>query len=204
VERVMTEPTFTALNENDPQRKQAGDLREQYQSRFHQALSEGFTKLRYPYAKGLCETELQGTMQTVSQGGVTRYVCRGEPAIKHTLVEMDKFVEDGNPESLLPKLERIWPETQKQIEWNEVKRLAATTAGYAWHHPKALDYLRDAMVKKEEWRFNGGWVERGPFPKPATFVEVTTLSVDQHTGVPAIRVRPIPAKSARQFFALEA
>jgi hypothetical protein len=193
IERVMGEPTFTALNENDPQKKQTGELREQYQSRFHQALSEGFTKLRYPYARGLFETELQGTLQTVNHNGVTRYVCRGEPAVKQTLVQMGKFVDDENPEALLPKLERIWPETQKQIEGTELKRLAATTPGYAWHHPRALDYLRDAMVKKDEWRLNGGWVERGPFPKPATFVEVTTLSVDPNTGAPTIRLRPVPA-----------
>src|SRR5206468_11248356 len=97
------------------------------------------------------------------------------------------------PEALLPKLERIWPENQKQIEWSELKRLAAATPGYAWHHPRALDYLRDAMVKKEEWRFNGGWVERGPFPRPPAYVEITTLSVDRETGAPTIRVRPVPA-----------
>src|SRR5205823_3707788 len=64
---------------------------------------------------------------------------------------------------------------------------------YAWHHPKALDFLCEQMLKRGEWRLNGGWVERGPFPKPATTVEIATLSVDKSTGTPRIRVRPIPS-----------
>lgn len=195
IERVTSEPAFASLNPNDPQRKQADDLNAQYQSRFFQALRSGFTKLTYPWAKGngLYETELSDVVVPETKSGITHFVCKGEEAVKQALIGMGKYVNEQTPEALLPKLERIWPETQKTIEWNELRRLAATSPGFAWHHPRALEYVRDAMVKKDDWRLNGGWVERGPFAKPPTRVEVDRLSVDKETGRATIRVRPIPS-----------
>ena len=49
------------------------------------------------------------------------------------------------------------------------------------------------MVKRDEWRLNGGWVERGPFAKPPARVEVDRVSVDKETGRAVIRVRPVPS-----------
>jgi hypothetical protein len=107
---------------------------------------------------------------------------------------MGKFLEDTSGDKLLNKLDRIWPDTQKSIEWNELKRLAATTTGYAWHHPKSLDHLRDEMIKKDEWRQSGnGWIERGPFDKPNATVSVEKMSGDKDTGRVHIRVRPVPS-----------
>jgi hypothetical protein len=197
IERVVSEPAFSSLNPNDPQRKQADDLSSQYQSRFYQALSSGFTKLIYPLAlgNGLYETEVAGVfMQETDKNGGMRYVCKGEAAVKKALIDMGKYIEEQTPDALLPRLERIWPESQKTIEWNELKRLAATTAGYAWHHLRALEYLREEMVKQDKWRVNDNkWVERGPFAKPPARVDVDKLSVDKDTGRATIRVRPIPS-----------
>jgi hypothetical protein len=196
IERVTSEPAFASLNPNDPQRKQADDLNAQYQSRFFQALRSGFIKLTYPWGKGsgLFETELSDVFVQETKGGQTHFVCKGEAAVKQALIDMGKYVNEQTPEALLPKLERIWPDTQKTIEWNELRRQAATTPGFAWHHPKALEYVRDTMVKKDEWRpTGGGWFERGPFAKPPARVEVDRLSVDNDTYRATIRVRPIPS-----------
>ena len=196
IERVMSEPAFSGLSPNDPQRKQADDLSTQYQSRFYQALSTSFTKLFYPWSKasGLFETEVSGVVVQESSGpGATRYVCKGEAAIKQALIDMGKYVDEQKPEALLPRLERIWPEGSKTIEWSELRRLAATTPGYAWHHPRALDYLRDEMVKRDQWRLNDKWVERGPFARLPARVEVERVSVNNETGRAVIRVRPLPS-----------
>ena len=131
IDRVTGEPGFATLNPNDPQRKQADDLKAQYQSRFFQALSSGFTKLTYPWAKGtgLFETELSGVFVQETKDDKTRYICKGEAAVKQALVSMGKYVEEQTPEVLLPKLERIWPDSQKTIEWNELKRLSSNYSG---------------------------------------------------------------------------
>ena len=49
------------------------------------------------------------------------------------------------------------------------------------------------MQKRDDWRFNGGWVERGPFAKPPAKVDVDRLSVDKDSGKATIRVRPVPS-----------
>lgn len=193
VERVTSEPSFTALQPGDPQRKQADDLKTTYQTRFFQALSSGFCKLSYPWAKGLFDVEIEGSIE-VTNGALVNY--RGEAAIKRKLVEMAKFLDDSSPDKLLPKLEKIWPESQKSVEWNELKRLAATNIGYVWHHPQSLEFLKTEMFKRDAWRQSGsGWVERGPFAKEPARVEVDRLSLDKETGKATIRVRPIPSNA---------
>ncbi len=193
IERVINEPTFTALQPGDPQRKQADDLKTTYQIRFFQALNSGFTQLSYPWAKGLFEVQIEGSIE-VTNGVLINY--RGEAAIKRKLVEMAKFLDDSSPDKLLPKLEKIWPESQKSVEWNELKRLAATNIGYVWHHPQSLEFLKTEMFKRDAWRPSGsGWVERGPFAKEPARVEVDRLSLDKETGKATIRVRPIPSNA---------
>jgi hypothetical protein len=190
IERVMGEPAFSGLNPSDPQKKQADDLKSTYQTRFFQALSVGFCKLSYPWSKGLFEVEIEGSVEVKDSAPVG---YRGEAAIKRKLVEMAKFLEDSSPDKLLPKLDRIWPETQKSAEWNELKRLAATNIGYVWHHPQSLEFLKTEMIKRDAWRTSGtGWVERGPFAKDPTRVEIDRLSFDKDSGKAVIRVRPVP------------
>lgn len=191
IERVMGEPAFAGLSPADPQKKQADDLKSAYQTRFFQALNAGFCKLTYPYAKGLFEVEIEGSVD-LREG--TQVLYRGEAAIKKKLVDMHKFFEDSQPEKLTPKLEKIWPESQKSVEWNELKRLSATSTGYVWHHPNALEYLKNEMIKRDNWRQSGtGWIERGPFAKDPTRVEIDRIGFDRDSGKATIRVRPIPS-----------
>ena len=200
IERVANEPAFAGLNASDPQKKQADDLRSTYKSRFFQALSSGFCKLSYPYAKGLFDIEIADSVEVRSDNGVA---YRGESSIKTKLMEMAKFLDYSSLDQLLPKLEKIWPENQKSIEWNELKRAAATNPGYVWHHPKSLEHLKDEMFNKEAWRPSGpGWIEKGPFAKAPARVEIDRLSVDKDTGRAVLRVRPVP-KNAKVFHRID-
>jgi hypothetical protein len=42
--------------------------------------------------------------------------------------------------------------------------------------------LKEALVHQDVWRESGGYVDRGPFPQPATTVRVQVLSRDDDTG----------------------
>jgi hypothetical protein len=80
-----------------------------------------------------------------------------------------------------------------EVAWAVVKRRAATDPAWVWHHPRALDALRDELVKRDMWRLNGTFVERGPFPQPAPTVSVQVLNRNEDTGETTLRVRPLHA-----------
>ncbi|CAA9397251.1 MAG: hypothetical protein AVDCRST_MAG93-10038 [uncultured Chloroflexia bacterium] len=89
---------------------------------------------------------------------------------------------------------KLWPQEQKEIPWADIKRRAATDPSWVWHHPRALDDLKEEAIRRETWREIGdGYVERGPFPKPRTNVMFQELTRDPNTGVVTLRVKPLHA-----------
>jgi hypothetical protein len=105
----------------------------------------------------------------------------GEKAIRDTLVAEQKFADKTGPDELQKKAEaRLF--TAKSLPWAEVKRQAATITTWQLHHPNALEGLRDACVQRGEWREQGTFIEKGPFPPPETSVRVKVLSRDDDSG----------------------
>ena len=101
-----------------------------------------------------------------------------------------KYTEEVTGETFVKKVEaRLF--TQKVMHWSEIKRRAATNPAWQWHRPDALDKLKADCLHQEVWRENGGYVEKGPFPKPATQVKLQELSRDDDTGRVKLRATPI-------------
>jgi hypothetical protein len=120
---------------------------------------------------------------------------RGEDQVVNALREAYKFREDVGADGPFRKLieEKLWPADSKEVAWSEIKRRAATDPSWVWHHPRALDSLRDELVKRDVWRQNGTFVERGPFPAPSPTVSVQVLTRNDDTGETTLRVRPLHA-----------
>ena len=88
----------------------------------------------------------------------------GEKQVKDLLLQRQKFTEDVTGDTFRKKCEdRLF--TQKEMRWIDVKERAATNPVWQWHIPRALDDLKDEMLKKDMWRENGGYIEKPPFPK---------------------------------------
>lgn len=103
-----------------------------------------------------------------------------------------KYTDDASGETFVKKFEaRLF--TQKVMPWAEIKRRAATNPAWQWHRPDALDRLKADCLHREVWRENGGYVEKGPFPQPATAVKLQELSRDEDTGLARLRVTPVNA-----------
>ena len=99
----------------------------------------------------------------------------GEKQIRDTLKAKQKFTEDIASETFRKKCEqRLF--TQKVMPWSEVKKRAAMTSVWQWHRLDALDILKNELVHKDQWRENGNYVEKPPFPKPQTDVRIQELA----------------------------
>lgn len=182
IRHIIDELKSEGTPDNDPQLVQARDLLDRIQNQFGSALRETFSTLYYPSAQRLMSADFP------MEFTANRY--DGKDQIIRTLKGKMKYTEEVTGETFVRKVEaRLF--TQKVMQWSEIKRRAATNPAWQWHRPDALDKLKADCVHQDIWRENGGYVEKGPFPKPATQVKLQELARDDDTGRVKLRATPI-------------
>jgi hypothetical protein len=168
--------------DNDPQLVQANDLLERIQTQFLSALRETFTTLHYPTKDRLMAADF--AMEFTGN----RY--NGEEQVIETLKSKMKYTEEVTGDTFRKKVEqRLF--TQQAMPWSEIRRRAAMNPVWQWHRADALDKLKNDCVHQDVWREEGSYVDKGPFPKPATDIKYQELSRDENTGVVKLRLTPI-------------
>ena len=183
IDQIVQELHEDRVSESDPQMIQAHELADRIRQTFHSAVRETFTTLWYPMAPGLMNAdffmEFQGNHYD------------GEEQIIDLLEKKRKFTTDISGDNFRKKVERRLF-TQQVMPWSEIKRRAAMMPGWQWHKPEALDALKEECIRKDIWREEpGGYVNKGPFPQPATSVSIREVSRDDDTGEVKLRVTPI-------------
>ena len=172
----------------DPQYQDAVGIETKTRGNFYQACRETFQTIHYPTKNGLSHLDLE-----------LKYVANsyeGEQQIVAALAEAYKYTEETGADTTLPRRveEKLWPAEQKEVAWSDIKRRVATDPSWIWCHPRALDDLKQEMVKRDLWRDLGnGYLLRGPFPKPATSVTVQELPGVSETDEVTLRVKPLHA-----------
>ncbi len=187
IRQIIREFREQGVRETEPQFVDALDIQDREKSQFYLACRETFQRLYYPARPGLIQFELD-----------PKYVANkyeGEQQIIAALAETYKYREDtsaDSPDFRRALEERLWPEGQKEVPWADMKRRAATNPSWVWYHPRALDDLREELLQRDIWRdIGGGYVQRGPFPKPRTGVMPQELNRDPSSGKVTLRVRPL-------------
>lgn len=182
IHHIIAEMIAEGTPDNDPQLVQARELGDRIQNQFLSAIRETFTTLYYPTKERLMSADFLMEFQA------NRY--QGEDQIIKTLKDKMKYTEEVSGEVFCKKVEaRLL--TQKAMPWSEIKRRAAMNPLWQWHRLDALDKLKEDCVHKDIWREEGNYVEKGPFPKPATDIKIQELSRTDETGVVKLRVTPV-------------
>jgi len=185
IRTIIGEMDQEGVRETDPQYVDATEMLAKLEGRFYQACRETFTILYYPAKNSLAQVDLD-----------PKYVAneyKGEDQVLNALKECYKYTEDIAPDGTFrSRVEnKLWPAGNKEVAWSTIKQRAATDPSWVWHHPDALDNLKDELVKRDVWREMMGYVDRGPFEKPKTSVQVQVLSRDENTGQVTLRIRPL-------------
>ena len=168
--------------ENNPQMVQARDLAEKAVAQFQMAVRDTFTTLYYPTKNGLVSAEFR------MEFSGNKY--EGEKQVEQTLRERQKFTDDVSGDTFRKKIEaRLF--TQQTMPWAEVKKRAASNPEWQWHKADALDALRSDMLSRDNWREEGIFTNKGPFPKAATEVTIQQLNRNADTGEVELRVTPV-------------
>ena len=167
---------------DSPQFVAASELRDKITLRLLSSAKETFTVLWYPMSADLRKTDISMNF--------TDNKYRAEAQIRQTLLEKQKFTEDVDGDTFRKKCEqRLF--TQKVMKWSDIKTRAAVVPEWQWCHSGALDALKDKMVNQDQWRIEGGYVDKGPFPQPKTDVSIQLLDRDDDTGKVTLRITPI-------------
>ena len=182
IKSILGEMDSSGVRSDDTQRIIAQDLKDNIIHRLLSAARETFTRLHYPQNEELRVTDL-----TMNFEGNK---CRGEELIRNTLTEKQKFTIEVDGETFRKKCEMRLV-TQQPMQWSEVKKRAAILTKWQWHHPSALDNLKAEMLRKEQWRMDGGYVDKGPFPAPSTSVKVMEWNRDEDSGEVTLKVVPV-------------
>jgi hypothetical protein len=179
---ILEEMESERVPEGDPQRAAATEICDKITLRLLSATRETFTTLTYPHGEQLMHADFQ--MQ------FTDNHYNGEKQIRETLKARQKFTEDVESETFRKKCEqRLF--TQKAMPWSEVKKRAATNPQWQWHRMDALDALKNDLVRKDQWREQGNYVEKPPFPKPHTEVRIQEVQRDHLTGTAILKLTPV-------------
>jgi len=182
IQSILEEMESEGVRPDDPQRTIALELKDKIMLRLLSAARETFTTLTYPHGDELHTADFTMVFNN------NEY--RGEEQIRDALKSKQKFTEDVSSDTFRKKCEqRLF--TRQVMLWSEVKSRAAINTAWQWHHPGALDSLKDAMVSKDQWRVNGNYVDKGPFPEPTTDVRIQELHRDDDTGEVTLKITPV-------------
>ena len=196
IHQIIGEMHQEGVSDGDPQMQQARDqLLPRFLAQFHSAVRETFTTLHYPTRDRLAKVDF------LMEFKENRY--NGEEQVVAALADRQKYTTDVASETFRKKVEaRLF--TQASMLWTEIRRRAATAPGWQWHRPDALDRMKADCVHKDTWREEGSYVNKGPFPKPATTVRIRELHRDDDTGVVKLRLSPVHGDTLYVEFGAEA
>ncbi|MBI5442127.1 MAG: DUF499 domain-containing protein, partial [Deltaproteobacteria bacterium] len=182
ISHILGEMDKEKIPDSDPQRATATDLFDKVKLRLLSATRETFTRLTYPHGEQLMNADFLMNF--------TNNEYRGEQQVRETLKGKQKFTEDVTGDTFRKKCEaRLF--TQKAMPWTEVRRRAAINTSWQWHRPDALDLLKEDLCHKDQWREEGGYVEKGPFPLPTTDVRIQELDRNSDTGEVTLKLTPV-------------
>jgi hypothetical protein len=182
IQSIIEEMDAEGVRSDDPQRTIAMELKDKITFRLLSSAKETFTTLTYPQGDRLFTADFMMNYQN------NKY-C-GEEQIREVLKNKQKFTEDVSNDTFRKKCEqRLF--TRQVMPWSEIKNRAAINTAWQWHHPAALDSLKDEMVRKDQWRVDGHYVDKGPFPEPTTDVQFRELHRNDDTGEVALKITPV-------------
>lgn len=121
----------------------------------------------------------------------------GEEQIIKCLKENHKYSDFSREDGFLSTLTRKCEQrlfTQKEMQWSQILDRAATMPSWEWYHPDQMETLRQDALKKDVWREEGGYLQKGPFQLEPTEVQVEDVSYDDETKMFTLRVHGVGGK----------
>jgi len=188
----------TELAPSNPLQIELTEKREAAEQDFNATVTATFNRVYYPMKSGLVPAKLSMTFSGNR--------LDGEEQIEKALVQpgVAKLVLDLEKEEamLIQKAEEmLWPPNQKRVPWRDIRSRSISNERWSWLPKDGLDRLRQAAEQKGIWRSSGdGYIEKGPFEKPKTSVNIQERWRDEATETATLDVSALHAGPKARIF----
>ncbi|KKI99571.1 anti-phage-associated DUF499 domain-containing protein [Prochlorothrix hollandica] len=197
-ELYAIETIAKGINSSDALYAQAQDAQEEAEGAFLQALQGTYNRLFYPSEEGLQPATIENGLKFGQ-----RTEDRVETQIETMLASMrcdNKLALDAETDPLpyfAMAEEELWPQNDRRTPWRDVLMRAKSNPAWPWLPGiKGLDQLKVKALSQGRWREgNDGWIEKGPFPKEKTSVNIVSQMQDTQTGESVFTLTPLHAGS---------
>ncbi|MDX8396654.1 MAG: anti-phage-associated DUF499 domain-containing protein [Mariprofundaceae bacterium] len=188
------------LTTGDTLYEEARDRLEEAEDRFNKALSGAYNRLYFP---GIDESDgseklLAATIDNGLKMGTGEHSA--EIQIESLLADPRanyKLALDLKDELLnywAMAEEELWPSGRdnRRIPWRDVVTRSKTNPGWPWMPGSGgMDMLKAEALSQARWRLGGdGYIEKGPFPKEKTSVNVSLQTANADTGESILNLTP--------------
>lgn len=86
----------------------------------------------------------------------------------------------------------LWPERERRTPWKDVQMRAKNNPEWPWMPGTAgMDMLKAEAMKQGRWRLGeDGYIEKGPFPKEKTTLNIAQQSTNKESGEAILTLTP--------------
>ncbi|MGF1482567.1 MAG: chitobiase/beta-hexosaminidase C-terminal domain-containing protein [Cyanophyceae cyanobacterium] len=182
-----------SIKSSDSLHAQAEEAQEEARGAFIQALQGAYNRLFYPAEDGLQNATIENGLKfgQTSENSV-------EMQIETMLASMrcdNKLALDAENDSLpyfAMAEEELWPQNDRRTPWRDVLMRAKSNPAWPWIPGlKGLEQLKTQALSKGRWREGkDGYIEKGPFPKEKTEVNIVDQREDSSTGETILTLNP--------------
>lgn len=188
------------LKAGDTLFEEARDRLEEAEGRFIKALSAAYNTILFP---GIDEIDgIERLLKvTIDQGLRTGEGDQSAEAQIEKLMadpranyKLAADLKDDFSQYFAMAESELWPSgaSNRRTPWKDVVNRAKCNAGWPWMPgASGMDTLKNEALRQGRWRLGeDGYVEKGPFPKEKTSVNVSLLSTTQDTGESLLSLTP--------------
>ncbi len=188
------------LKAGDTLFEEARDRLEEAEGRFTKALSAAYNTILFPGIDEIDGSErlLKVTIDNglkVGEGDQSAEVqienLMADPRANYKLAA---DLKDDFGQYFAMAESELWPSgaNNRRIPWKDVINRAKCNPGWPWMPGNSgMDTLKNEALKQGRWRLGeDGYIEKGPFPKEKTSVNVSLLGTNPDTGESLISLTP--------------
>jgi hypothetical protein len=199
-ELYAIEQIVNRLKSGDTLYEEARDRLEEAEGRFTKALSAAYNTILFPGIDEIDNSERLlkvtidnglrvGSGEQSAEAQIERLMS--DPRANYKLAADLK--DDSNQYFAMAESE-LWPSgaNNRRIPWKDVVNRAKCNPGWPWMPGSSgMDTLKTEALKQGRWRLGeDGYIEKGPFPKEKTSVNVSILNTNPDTGESLISLTP--------------
>ncbi|WP_422139948.1 anti-phage-associated DUF499 domain-containing protein [Endozoicomonas sp. ALC020] len=197
-ELYAIEKIFNRLKSGDSLYEEARDRLEDAEERFFKTIAGAYNRLYFP---GLDESDgserlMHATIDNGLKMGEREHSAENQietllasPRANYKLV-LD--LQESLQENWAQAEVELWPERDRRTPWKDVMMRSRTNPAWPWlPGASGMDTLKSEALKQGRWRMGeDGYIEKGPFPKEKTSINIQTQNINTATGESQLSLTP--------------